>query len=373
MKKQTLVLFILLLALTTSLLGQEFSGFYSYVLNPANINPAYIGKTDKVQGVLVSRSQYADVIGSPKNIMAGISGPVFMNQAAGLRVINDIQGAFNLTRADFTYAQKFYMHDDSYIRFGLSMGLLNRTINVSDIQTNTDLFDEDDPTLNGDGYNFNRFVAGFGMLYEIDHLEIGFSAPHIVENANSINSFLVGMASYDYEINSDWAVKPTVIYQNIPNSKNKVDILAKGIWKQKISVILGYTNTSRLKGGLGVDLSGFGVSYLYGMTTGDLKSLSASTNELMITIAIQRKAKRFSSSKMDEELDHLIEYTTDLLEIGDKYGKDFITEEIEKIYVQLDEVIEENTNKNNDKLAFKIQKVEHQIMALVKKYNLEEK
>ncbi len=352
-------------------LGQDFSSFYSYVLNKGNINPAFTGNTNSVDGVLNSRSQFTGVSGSPKNIMFGVSAPVFANQGAGFKVINDSRGVFDVTRADFSYSHKVSFNDDVSLRFGLSVGILNRKINVNNLESQSSLFDSSDPTVNNSTFNYSRFVSGFGLLMKAKDFEIGFSAPHIIESATDINQYLVGMVSYDYSIeDTKWGVQPTLIYQNIPVTQNIVDVLVKGTWNDKISLIMGYANNNRIKGGMGLNLNGFGVSYLYEHSTGDLRRISGSTHEIMLSVSVKRQPKRFGTLKLEKDLDEIITYIADLVKNDANHGKDFIGSEIDRIHAQLNEILDENTDKNAGKVAEKLQRVEEQINLLIEKYKL---
>lgn len=361
----------LVLLISSTTYGQDLSSYYSYIFNPININPAYSGNTDNIEGILDSRSQFTGVQGSPKNIMVGINSPVFVNQGAGVKLITDTRGIFEVTKADVLYSHKFMLQEDIYFRLGLSVGVLNRRLNPTNLSNSSALLETGDPTLNDNNYSYSRFVSGFGMLCDWKEIKVGFSAPHIIESATEIDQYMVGSVSYDYEIDQKWAVKPAIIYQNIPVTANVLDVMVTGEWSKKLFVVLGYATNSRLKSGVGFNLRGFGISYLYEKSTGGLSSLSSNTHEIILNVSVKRKPKRFASTKMESDLDSMIDYMTGLLNDESSYGKDFIKSEIHKIYEQLDGILEENTDKNAGKVADKLHKVEEQINTLIERYKLD--
>ncbi len=59
--------------------------------------------------------------------------------------------------------------------------ILNHQLNTSKIASQSNLFATDDLTIQSSSYNHSRFVAGFGMVVNYNQLELGFSAPQIIE------------------------------------------------------------------------------------------------------------------------------------------------------------------------------------------------
>lgn len=350
--------------------AQEFSSFYSYLLNRVNVNSAYTGNNEDIQGVLNSRSQFTGVPGSPRNIMLAIHGPMFINQGVGLKVINDTRGVFDVTRVDGSYSHQFDMNEHTSLRLGMSVGFLSSKVNLSGLDNADEIMASGDPTLTSSGLNYTHFVSGFGMLFKHDGFELGFAAPHIIENGSEISQFLVSSFAYKYQIeNSKWSLSPNIIYQNIPVTNNVLDGYLKTTWDNKVSVIVGVANNNRLKAGAGFDLKGFGLNYIYEQSTGDLKNLSNATHEIMMTISIQRKVKRLGSAQMEEDLDNLISKISEMAD-GD-YEKEFLREQIKVVHAELNKILEENTEKNVEKVAGKLDKIEEKINYLIKKYELD--
>lgn len=349
--------------------AQDFGSFYSYMLNPFNINSAYSGDGDRIVANLNSRSQFTGVEGAPSNIMFGLHAPVFTDQGVGLKMISDTRGVFEVTRIDGMYSQRFNIDEETSIRFGLSVGLLNRSLDASNISGDAQQQVLADPTLSSGAFNSTHFVAGFGVLGNWKSLEIGMSAPHVIENASGFNQHLVFSLGYDYAIeNTKWTVKPWAMYQNLPVTTNIFDVAVKGTWNDKVMTQLAYANNNRLKMALGFDLKGFGVAYMYEQQFGELKSLSNGAHEIMVTISIGRKTKRLGVTQLENDLDAMLEYIKSLQETDANHGKAFIISEVKKLHEQLNVLLDENTEKNAGKVSEKLIQIEEQIDLLIEKY-----
>lgn len=351
--------------------AQDFSSFYSYMLNRVNINSALVGSTNSVVALMDYRSQYNGIPGGPRNLMFCLHSPIGINQGAGLKVIQDSRGAFSVTRADAMYSHRVQLADSISIRFGLSVGFISRQLNTNGIGVGSNMFDLSDPTLSGSNYNYTRFISGFGMVLNLKQLEIGFSAPQIIQNSESIGQYLVGTLAYKYKfVNSKWDVQPFAIYQNLPVTKKLLDVAVRASWDSKLILMGGYANNNTLKASVGIQMSGFGVSYLYEHPTGYRKNLSNGTHEILLSVSIKRNPKRLTAVKMEKDLNAIMNYMNELMRDDANYSKDYIKSELERINKQLNEIMAENSEKNAGKVADKLDKIEEQINYLISKYKL---
>lgn len=350
--------------------AQEQSNYYSYLMNRVNLNTAYAGSEEQISGILNSRTQWAGVKGAPRNIMFGMHGPIFANQGMGLRIISDTRGSFQTMRSDFMYSHKFYLKENLFFRMGLSAGVINRSLNV--VNTQSKSFNENDPMLTNEQYNFTNFVSGFGLLVEWKGLQVGFSAPHMIEDNAIINQHMVGIASYKYDIGEKWQIEPLIIYQNFPILKNQLDAALKGTFAKKVWVQGSYRTNKSFTGAVGFNLKGFGVGYLYEHNSQPLQALSGGTHEIAISFSIVHKPKSFGSLKAEKEMDGMIEYMNQLLNDEKTYGKEFILNEIERIHTELNKLMEKNSNANAGEVKERLPIIEEQINHLIEKYNLKE-
>lgn len=365
------ILIFILIVSQYSVSAQDFSSFYSYMLNRVNINPALAGNTNAIEGIMDYRSQYNGIAGGPRNLMFALHSPIGPNQGAGMKVIQDSRGAFGVTRVDGMYSHRFYVDSNLSVRFGLSVGFISRHLNTSNIASASNMFDLSDPTLTSPVYNYTRFIAGFGMLVNYKQLEFGFSAPQIIENSNSIAQYLVGTVSYKYKFaSSKLALQPFLIYQNLPVTKNLLDVAVRATWDEKLVFMGGYANNNTLKASVGLQFNGFGVAYMYEHPMGYRKQLSTGTHEIMINVSIQKKARKASSSKMTKDLNVLINSLEILKHEEVKYTKEFVQSELESANKELNRITDESTEVNLDKASDKLDKIESLIADIKIKYSL---
>jgi len=368
--KSRILIFILILV-QYSVSAQDFSSFYSYMLNRVNINPALAGNSTNIVGIMDYRSQYNGIPGGPRNLMFALHSPISVNQGAGVKVIQDTRGAFGVTRVDGMYSHRFFLSDSFSVRFGLSVGMISRHLNTSSIAATSNMFDLSDPTLSSPVYNYTRFISGFGMLVNYKQLEVGFSAPQIIENSNSIGQYLVGTLSYTYSLaSSKIDLQPFMIYQNLPVTKNMLDVAMKVTWDKKVNFIGGYATNQTIKASAGLEFNGFGVAYMYEHPTGYRKELSNGTHEIMLTVSIHKKSKKASAVKMEKDLNSMIKYLDGLIEEDTNYTQGYIRSEIENITEQLNTMADENSEEAVQKMSGKMDKIHWQISILKSKYEL---
>jgi type IX secretion system PorP/SprF family membrane protein len=361
------IMFLLLIG-TKSIFAQDFSNYYSYLLNPVNINSALAGAEDKLDMSLNSRYMLTGIEGSPRNIAFNVHSAVKGNHGVGAKIISDSRGVFNTTRVDAMYAQGFDLNKDMNLRFGFTVGVLKRSINMSNYDANNSIYDASDPTISSNNFNDLKFAAGFGCNYTWKNLQVGFTSPQLIEGSNNISEHLLGSVSYNYLIaDSKWGVKPMLYYQNYKNSPNVLDALVKTSYDDRFNVILGYSNNNRIKGGAGINLKTVGVNYLYEYATSNLNALSISTHEIMLNFSVLPKEK--SALATEKELDALLNYITSVVKDDQQHSKSSLKKEIDKIQKQLDEIIKNNSDKDSEDVAKKLELIEAQIYALISKYN----
>jgi type IX secretion system PorP/SprF family membrane protein len=361
------LLIIAVVFTTHALWSQNLQEFYSYNLYWANFNNAYVGSNNYFEGTLISRTQFNSIEGSPRNITALLSSGINENQGVGLKMINDSRGIFNLTRVDGIYSQKFSFNEEEFIRFGLSLGMVNSSIDLSDINNRDAVIATGDPVINSSEYNYTHFIAGFGVVYAIDQLEIGLAAPHILESQLGLEPYFLGTATYNYAVpGSDISVIPSVLFQNRPDDDNITEGFLNIGWRENIQLITGYTSDSRIKLGGGVTYKNISVNYINESPTGS-NVLDNSTNEIGLSLVIGKQRKD-NTSQIRSNISKLLNETR-ALTYGD-YDKDYIRKRLTEIDQELDELLANNSSVNSREIAAQLSELEKQIVFLIEKYQL---
>jgi type IX secretion system PorP/SprF family membrane protein len=322
--------------------------FYSFKMNNMyNINPAYTGKTEGLNVLLNARSQSKGVPNATQNLMAGVHGRFTDNQSLGARIVSDGRGAFQLLKADFTYASKIKLVTNHTITLGLSAGVFNKTLAISKIE-NYKALDQTDPNLNSAYYNSTQFIGGVGALYEFKALEVSISLPHLIETSQALNSFVNFSAAYTFIANKDIKVIPWISYQNIPVTKNVSALFVKSTYKELVWLQVGYQTNKAFNAMFGANIGNFGLGYGYNFNNKTVKTIAMGTHEIAFTFKINKRTKANNTSAINNTTS--TEKTTiavnailnrlDVLTATSK--KESLNNELEKIKIELKRLADNN-------------------------------
>jgi type IX secretion system PorP/SprF family membrane protein len=264
--------------------------FYSYKQgNMFNVNPAYAGKGDGVNVVLDGQTQNNGVAYADKDIMAGVYSKVSAKQAIGGKLISDTRGAFQLLKADLSYAYIVKIASEHSLTLGLSAGILNNNLLTSRID-NYQSLDKTDPTLTKSYYNTTQFSAGVGLLYIYKALEVSVSLPNIVTTNQSVgNTYLNSAVFYTFKVGSKFKLTPWVTYQNIPVTKGVGALLLKATYKNMLWVQAGYQTNKSFCAMLGINVENIGISYGYNFSNSAFSTISTGRQEIMLSYKILPK------------------------------------------------------------------------------------
>jgi type IX secretion system PorP/SprF family membrane protein len=364
------VILIAALAISSISYGQDFSGgYYNYVLNRFNLNPAFAGNNGNISAMLNTKTHMAGFNGSARNTMFGLHAPINLNQGIGARVVSDKRGAFQVNKFDAVYSYQIQLDDRSDLRFGVSAGAVNRRLNPSSID-NSEFLNQNDPTLVDGFYDETNFIAGVGLVYDFENLQVGLSAPNLVDGSDEISDYIVGTISYNYKLNNeDFVLQPTVIYQNIPVEDNQFDILLKGEYQEKVWAMAGYRSNNNLTFGLGFDLGPFGVGYAYEMANSELSTIAGGSHEIIIQVAFKSAKLKQKDALVKTLDDYVARFNAMINDNSNQYNKAQVVSEIQQIRVELNK-LEASNDKSTAKIVDKrLQTIEGQIDQLEKKYS----
>jgi type IX secretion system PorP/SprF family membrane protein len=281
------ILYSLLILLAFSAKAQILSyDFYSFkVNNMFNVNPAYTGKDDGLNVILSAQTQNKGVSYANKNYMFGVHGRVSKKQALGLKVISDTRGAFQVLKADLSYAYLVKISDDMKFSLGLSGGLLKNSLLVNRIE-NFQLLDQSDPTLTKSYYNTNQFTAGAGFLYTYKGLDVSFSLPNIIATNQPLNGYLNASVFYTIKANDEFKITPWICYQNIPVTKDVSSLLVKAMYKDAIWIQTGYQTNKSFCAMFGVKIENLSIGYGYKTSPRQFGTVTSGMHEITLGCVI---------------------------------------------------------------------------------------
>ncbi len=227
-----------------------------------NVNPAYTGKDEGFNIVMAAQTQNKGVSYANKNYMLGMHGRVSKKQALGIKIISDTRGAFQVLKADLSYAYFAKISKDMKLTLGLSAGLLKNSLLMNRID-NFQSLDPTDPTLTKSYYNTNQFAAGAGILYTFKGLEVSFSMPHIILTNQAVSGYVNAAVFYTIKASDDFKLTPWICYQNIPVTKNVSSLFLKGTYKDMLWLQVGYQTNRSFAAMFGVNIEHLSIGYGY--------------------------------------------------------------------------------------------------------------
>lgn len=275
------IIYFLFIIVSLNIKSQVLSyDFYSFKTNNMyNINPAYTGKDDGLNIILSAQTQNRGVSYANKNYMFGMHSKISKKQALGVKIISDTRGAFQVLKADLSYAYIAKISDDMKFSLGLSGGLLKNSFIISRID-NYQSLDQSDPTLTRSYYNTNQFTAGAGLLYTYKGLDVSFSMPHIIATNQPLNGYINGAVFYTIKAGDEFKITPWVCYQNIPVTKDVTSLFVKGMYKDVVWIQAGYQTNKSFCAMFGVNIENLSIGYGYKSSNRQFNTVTSGLHEI---------------------------------------------------------------------------------------------
>jgi len=169
----------------------QYSQFYS---NLVLLNPAFTGSGIGPRVAMNYRAQWVGIPGYYKQFAVSFDSPISFlgtNQGVGLTFSSDVAGEGDLTRLDIilNYAYQIDINDDHTLRFGLSGGIQQASINFFKLRFPDQIDDRDgfvfptnEPGLGGGLSESNiRPDVNAGIAYYNPYAWLGVTINHITE------------------------------------------------------------------------------------------------------------------------------------------------------------------------------------------------
>ncbi len=291
MKKNLLYIFIALVSLL-KLNAQVVSyDFYSFRINNMfNVNPAYAAKGENINVVLSAQSQNKGVAYANKNLMLGVYSKISKKTALGGKLISDTRGAFQLLKADLSYAYIAKITNQSSLTMGISGGILNNNLILNRIE-GYQLLDQTDPTLTKPYYNTTQFAAGAGLLFNYKALDVSLALPHIVTTGEPLNGYVNAAVFYTIKASNQFKVTPWLCYQNIPITKSVTSLHVKGLYKEIVWLQAGYQTNNTFSAMFGANIENFSLGYGFKFSNKQFNTITAGSHEVTFAFKIATRPR----------------------------------------------------------------------------------
>lgn len=275
-----------------SLHAQQLPIFTQYIFNKYVFNPAVTGTEDNFSATANYRYQWQGITDAPRTYVLSVHGPhKFKSFGLGGALYTDVTGPTSKTGMYLSYAYHLQATDETKLSLGLSGGLMQYRVDGTKIT----LADPGDLTLANTLMTKMVPDFGFGALWYNDKFWLGLSVPQFIQakldfsddgaqTLSRLTSHFYLNGGYNFKINSDFGVEPSMMmrysYPVIP----QFDFAAKGIYQENyylglmartqdaLAIIAGYQTTN----------GKFTFGYAYDITTGGLAAYSNGSHELMV-------------------------------------------------------------------------------------------
>lgn len=280
-----MVCLAMILLMTTNLKSQDLINYNLFISNPVLYNPAYTVDSSKIKAFVNSRLQWVGFEGAPKANTFGVSGNFLKNMGVGLTVSNFKQGLTSNTYVSLNYGYQAHFADNHFISLGVAFGALSDNLETNKISSNSDLTDGQ---LVNNVYKQVSITSRAGLSYFNKGFEFQLIMPQLLER-KKVNTYTIGILSYDYKLNPVWNVKPVLLARGASTSPYQIDFNVVVTFRKTIWGQLGYRSNKSYLIGLGASYKSIDLGYAYQMETNELSTISRSTHEIQL---IYRFGKR---------------------------------------------------------------------------------
>ncbi len=294
MRKITLIAFGVAACWAATLKAQQEPIFTHYLHNPVSINPAIAGTVRNLNMSLLSRLQWVGLEGAPTTFSYSAHMPWPDKKiGVGLNLTSDNTWPLSNTHFSGSYAYRLRVTDDITLSLGIKGGFTYYHASV----TNLNVVNPDDPAFT---QNEKRFYPNIGVGAYIYSYQFyaGLSLPRMLQSTfdrkfdKTLKSPLYIIGGYNYELNSDWVLMPSMLAGAMIGVPMTCDITAQALYKSRFYFGAHY----RIGDAMGIffdmklnnDIS-FG--YAFDFSLNKLSRINTGTHELMLSYSFAPKWK----------------------------------------------------------------------------------
>jgi type IX secretion system PorP/SprF family membrane protein len=286
-------LMTLSLLLCSAIYAQQEAQYSLFFMNDYAINPAVAGLRKQMELRSLNRYQWEGITDAPRTYTLSFTAPLSDgNMGAGVYLFTDIVGPTRRIGAQGSYAYRIPLSGSVTLGFGLSVGILQYSIDADKIK----LAEDNDPALGTNLSSVNVIDAKMGAMVSGENFHVGFSIPQLSQanlniypgtsaaSSSLVNHYLLN-AGYKYELTSDFMIEPNVLLKMVTPAPLKIDATLRVLYKDIVWLGGGYRNSDAFTAMLGVKWNNkIHIAYAHDFTTTDVSKYSTGTHEIMLGI-----------------------------------------------------------------------------------------
>lgn len=267
---------------------------YSFFYKPFIYNPSMAGDKDVTEIMVLNRNMFGNFQGSPILNAASADGVLQKDKGyAGVFVSNQRKGLLNNTHAFGTYAYRANFAEDVYLKLGLSVGIIDQSVNYSNIQVQN----YSDPFLFLNTQRKTSIDGNAGFSFFAKGFSIGFAVPQLLGSKLSYNDNMLTRAYYQqtqhfmgslqYEIpvnrEKEMFITPYGLVRFVANAPLQYDGGVNFNWKDKFWIGGTYKSDYAVGINAGITLNRrFSVGYSYDYMIGNIAKYAGISHEIML-------------------------------------------------------------------------------------------
>lgn len=178
-----------------ALRAQQPVQYSMYGLNKLAFNPGYTGLENSLSITGAYRTQWVGLPGSPTSQSFNAHMPFYaLGGGVGVAAENETIGSWRQTSFAANYAYHVPVGKASLFSLGISLGMVQRQLDGSKVRTPSTEVDDLGNIDHNDSYlpvgleNGSGPTAQFGLYYQGEKLEVGFSAVNLLGNQVAISN-----------------------------------------------------------------------------------------------------------------------------------------------------------------------------------------
>jgi type IX secretion system PorP/SprF family membrane protein len=264
------------------------------MFNTMTYNPGIAGTSGMICATALNRQQWIGFKGAPSTTVFNFSAPVSLfkiKSGVGLLVESDNIGFDKDINLSAVYSYIMALGQGK-LGIGISLGMLNKTLNPTWQIPNGDGFTQpdQDPLIPGNKESFVAFDAGLGLYYRADKYYVSLSATHINQPKIKFTKGLPYISRH-YYLTAGYTVQlPNPSFELLPSvfafSDGKVaqfTVTSLLRYNKKVWGGVSYRAGDALIGVVGFELyNGIRIGYAYDFPMSDIRKNTSGSHEFMV-------------------------------------------------------------------------------------------
>ncbi|MBN4062207.1 type IX secretion system membrane protein PorP/SprF [Bacteroidales bacterium AH-315-I05] len=288
-------LIISLLLASSTVFTQQLPYYSQYMFNDYFINPAVAGSKESGIASISARAQWVGFKDAPSTQTAGMHSPLLKNMGVGGFLYNHSTGPIRTTGLQLSYAYHIKINDEQKVALGLSGMFYQHTLDKNDLKAEN----PNDAALLGEKEKIFAPDVSFGVYYYGENHYVGISAPQMFQTRLNYNDYNDSIHSnklvrhyfmhggYNFELNADFDIEPSVLLKYVANAPFQFDINAKVKYKDLVWLGVSYRDKESVVAMVGMEKSNFIVGYSYDVTLSNIRKHSSGSHEIYLGLRIK--------------------------------------------------------------------------------------